>query len=438
MIIASNPSLLKTQEYFNKITSVTNQTKNRKSVFAFAEGLYDLQLWDKICCWILIPEKNTGISSKVISLGGLSPAVHSIGNSLTWDEYGVSFNGTSSFIDTNLNPLAVGCETNNTCLFVDVVSAGIDTTIGALQAADSQLCLDVRTNGPVSFSCFHENSTYTTNISGSNGFWLASNTLSGSFIQKNGVIQTTTSTEFYVETAPNRNLFIGCHNGDSNQPIRFTEQKISFAGIVKGIDQSSASQLFELYQNFKNSIYPLRSNIQILVTQTPTSTGPTVTTTPATTPTNTLTSTVTPTPTITQTPTSTPTTTPTTTPTNTPTTTGGLSATPTPTSTGPTATPTATSQTFSFNLTGPENIDEANKISITSPDPYLFADTVYYNTGGSIAAVYSMELYINGEFRSLIDFYTGHLGRPFGYRTAGSIGTGPQFSGTFANGRIDL
>jgi len=69
--ISSNIALTKTQDYFNKIASITQLPKDRDSVYKFVQGLYDLKLWDNMVCWILGKSHNTGVGVVAYSLGGL-------------------------------------------------------------------------------------------------------------------------------------------------------------------------------------------------------------------------------------------------------------------------------------------------------------------------------------------------------------------------------
>lgn len=173
------------------------------------------------------------------------------------------------------------------------------------------------------------------------------------------------------------------------------------------------------------------------VTPTPTPT-PTVTSTqtvtPTVTPTSTVTSTQTVTPTCTPTKTPTPTkATPTPTPTQsvTPTQTNTQSLTPTPTPT-PTLTPTFIPY-FTNCLTGPVNTDAVNKVAINSVEPYSYADTICYNSGGTSIDVYNLEIYYNGEFRSFIDYTADRENSIFLYLLEEG---GPLLYGIFKNGSV--
>jgi hypothetical protein len=156
-------------------------------------------------------------------------------------------------------------------------------------------------------------------------------------------------------------------------------------------------------------------------TPTPTASGLPVT--PTTTPTPT------PTPTQTLTPTRIPGTTPTA---------SGLPVTPTTTAT-PSVTPSLTSSTnFLFSLVGPENVSPGQKIEINSVSPYNYADTVYFNNGGSSIDFVTMTVNLSGSFRSFINFTTDRLGTSFGYKLNSTPGNNYQFTGIFVNGVVNL
>ena len=372
MIITSNTSLIKTQEYFNKISAITDQNKNRKAVFAFVGGLRNLQLFDSICCWLLIPDQNTGVGSKVISLGGLAPTVHSIGNSLTWTEDGVSFNGTTSFLDTSLNPVSLGILQSSASLFVDVISPGVSgVTIGAFETSSSTFGLNVCSKNKVSYSCFAENMTQTSDISGSEGFWLASQEEGNFFIQKNGVTVETT-TFGGINTPPNRNLYVGAYN-NAGTPLTFTSQTIGCFGFLSGISKSDASKFYQLY---KDTIGHTLSQTEILPSPTP-------------------------------------------------------STTPSPTPT-PTASQTVsfTNTLVADSLEGSVYIgeDPQNDVTITSANQ----DIVYYNTRtGNVTPAQNFSVKVGGVEVATISMQPSYIGQQIGFRLRQSGGlpeNGPQYT----------
>ena len=175
-------------------------------------------------------------------------------------------------------------------------------------------------------------------------------------------------------------------------------------------------------------------------TQTP-SVTPSVTRTPTNTPSPTNTSIIN-TPTQTPTPTKTPTNTPshTLTPSNTPSVTQTMTYTATPTVT-PTLTMTLTPTLippFTDQLTAQGSDpafaeDGVYKVSILSPDPYNYTDTVYYNPGGAAIDFYVVTIYVDGNFRSFINYTADREGTSFGYRSSGGPSSVAQFTGVFAN-----
>ena len=83
---------------------------------------------------------------------------------------------------------------------------------------------------------------------------------------------------------------------------------------------------------------------------------------------------------------------------------------------------------------GNEDID--NEIGFTG----VIEDTMYYYPTPSLTAVEppQMDVYVNGFYRTTVDFPGDMLGTPFGYSVAGYSGTGPQTTTVFKEGRLDL
>jgi hypothetical protein len=80
--------------------------------------------------------------------------------------------------------------------------------------------------------------------------------------------------------------------------------------------------------------------------------------------------------------------------------------------------------------------DSNNNIGFTG----LIADTLYYypEPGTSNVAADPMDVYVNGFYRTTVDFEEDRIGTDFGYKVAGSTSNGPQFTGKFKEGRIDI
>jgi hypothetical protein len=100
-IRTSNTVLLKTQEYFNRISSVTSETKDRRSVYQFVEGVYDLGLWDSMICWSLRSSQNAGTGATAYSLGGLGTYNGTLVGGPTWSENGIIYDGVNDCITTS-------------------------------------------------------------------------------------------------------------------------------------------------------------------------------------------------------------------------------------------------------------------------------------------------------------------------------------------------
>ena len=112
-VVTQKIALLRTQEYFNKISSVSSETKDKKSVFKFVEGILDLGLWDSMVCWPLRSSQNAGTGNTAFSLGGLGTYNGTLVNGPTWGLDGITFDGSNNFINTNFTPSA----TDNVTIF---------------------------------------------------------------------------------------------------------------------------------------------------------------------------------------------------------------------------------------------------------------------------------------------------------------------------------
>ena len=92
-VVTQQIALLKTQEYFNKIASVSSETKDKRSVFKFVEGVYDLGLWNSMVCWPLRSSQNAGVGNTAFSLGGLGTYNGTLVNGPAWGLDGVTSAG---------------------------------------------------------------------------------------------------------------------------------------------------------------------------------------------------------------------------------------------------------------------------------------------------------------------------------------------------------
>lgn len=95
-VVTRKIALLKTQEYFNKISSVSSDVKDKRSVFNFVEGIHDLGLWDSMVCWPLRSSQNAGVGNTAFSLGGLGTFDGTLINNPSWSTTGMVTNGTTN------------------------------------------------------------------------------------------------------------------------------------------------------------------------------------------------------------------------------------------------------------------------------------------------------------------------------------------------------
>lgn len=107
-VVTKQIALLKTQEYFNKIASISSETKDKRGVFKFVEGILDLGLWDSMVCWPLRSSQNAGTGNTAFPLGGLGAFNGTFVNSATWNSDGTTLDGTNQYMlaQTNIDTRA--------------------------------------------------------------------------------------------------------------------------------------------------------------------------------------------------------------------------------------------------------------------------------------------------------------------------------------------
>jgi hypothetical protein len=185
--ISSNIALTKTQDYFNKIASITQSSKDRDSVYKFVQGLYDLKLWNNIVCWILGKSHNTGVGVVVYSLGGLG-------------------NYTGLIINTSLTPFVLEQDPsiallleNGEILFVETASlTDVWSEQGFISTSNKSEYISILNESQLlsrqnvsSGSVFKSNNTMWNDtyywLYGNAEIWSTNIQNGGSFIESNGV-----------------------------------------------------------------------------------------------------------------------------------------------------------------------------------------------------------------------------------------------------------
>ena len=120
-VVTRKIALLKTQEYFNKISSVSSDIKDKRSVFNFVEGIHDLGLWDSMVCWPLRSSQNAGVGNTAFSLGGLGTYDSTLVNGPTWDTDGIEL--TNNYIAfPSISDFSSGIFTGSVHKVADVLS----------------------------------------------------------------------------------------------------------------------------------------------------------------------------------------------------------------------------------------------------------------------------------------------------------------------------
>lgn len=101
------------------------------------------------------------------------------------------------------------------------------------------------------------------------------------------------------------------------------------------------------------------------------------------------------------------------------------------------------SSEFPRYLKGPAQVDTVQKVSHSTNN---YGDVIYYKGDWDKTTVSftSMTVYVNFQARTVIDFTTDRIGKPFAYRLESPIGLdtdpedGPEYYGVFKTGNISL
>ena len=75
----------------------------RTALFDFSTGIYSMGIWNNIIYWTLKSSQNAGRETIAYSQGGLARSHGTIINLPTWGADGITFNGTTQYIDCGLN-----------------------------------------------------------------------------------------------------------------------------------------------------------------------------------------------------------------------------------------------------------------------------------------------------------------------------------------------
>jgi len=184
----------------------------------------------------------------------------------TFASTGVTGNGTSAYMDTNVN-----ASTNLTFNSIHLsfysrtnTNTGDKAEIGAIDNAITYLPLVAlqikRTEGGVQNRfvslAYSYNAPDALNIEilDCKGYYLMTRTASNSFKHfKNSTQQGTTVTTNSQTTAPNRNLYIGASNV-AGTGGSFSDRQCAFASIGDGLTDTQASNLYTAVQAFNTTL----------------------------------------------------------------------------------------------------------------------------------------------------------------------------------------
>jgi hypothetical protein len=178
----------------------------------------------------------------------------------TFASTGVTGNGTSAYMDTNLNTSTnLTLISSHLCIYVrnNILQNAYDfanSTNSGLTTDPTFLITRYNLGGGQSFFGISDASYATTFIpnSSSSGFWLGSTNGSRAqkFYKNNSLIATGTGG---ITSFANNNLYLGAANGGGSA-VFFSKKQFAFASIGDGLTDTQASNFYTAVQAFQTTL----------------------------------------------------------------------------------------------------------------------------------------------------------------------------------------
>jgi hypothetical protein len=125
MIFTTQSHRITTQGYCNQCGIADDSV--RKQIFDFADGIFDLGLWNNFVCWPLRSAQNRGTGTTVFSLGGLGTFNGSMVNGPSWTATGMTVTASNMVVNTTYQPQV--SLLSLFCAFKPSNTTGIDTRL---------------------------------------------------------------------------------------------------------------------------------------------------------------------------------------------------------------------------------------------------------------------------------------------------------------------
>lgn len=179
----------------------------------------------------------------------------------TFESSGVTPNGTSAYMNTNLNQSSnLGASNNHISVYSRTDANGTTTPLNI------QVDCGITDNSTYSFSQIlsrlnnafnYENGSQTTSISNTNslGMYVGSSTsnTSGKAYKNGSLLATSTTTQ--AKTLYNKNIYIAATNNTiTSLPIHYSSRQYAFASIGDGLTDTQASNFYTAVQTFQTTL----------------------------------------------------------------------------------------------------------------------------------------------------------------------------------------
>jgi hypothetical protein len=234
---------------------------DRLALSSFVRGVKSLGLWQNMVCWPLRSSQNSGgvdpTDTRVFSLGGLGTFQGTRVNGPTWGVDGVTGNGTSAYIATQMTTNRL-TDLSASALFAcgtNLETSGGASIMGSYSSVTDNCLLDAwepttaRRRGMIGDS----NKTAIQATALSTAFLTASSTSTSSLVLYSNGSSVGSNTLARTPSSGSRPMSILSANvlfGGNDGPAGFTSATISVAGIVNaGLSAQTVSALYTLYKS---------------------------------------------------------------------------------------------------------------------------------------------------------------------------------------------
>jgi len=171
---------------------------------------------------------------------------------VTYASTGVTSNGTTGYMNTNLNSsVHLGLNNVHISVYLRTNVQADNCDIGNYNGSSSALTIYSRTSGNTQYTRLHDENNGSITITDSRGFRLGSRLSSTAKINVNNSTITPISTNSVALI--NANIYLMALS-NNNTPSQYTTREVAFASIGDGLTDTQVSNFYTAVQAFQTSL----------------------------------------------------------------------------------------------------------------------------------------------------------------------------------------